>query len=226
MVDALWVVPCYFDPDRPIVFECIRAIKRYHKDPKILVVDSGSPDRSYLDLCVDMGCKVAPINNKLYGFGAHAWAIRHYGEVEFFYLIFDSLIVQSNCDEFRERPVTAIRHFSSQVHDWGWDENGAHLSGWGHEQLARMGVPVPAQYSGLMGPMAFMQRDVIDKLDHMGYFFTQTSSKYLLCGMERVSGIVLESMGIDVTQSLQGPHGRHEDVYDETYVRKINMARS
>lgn len=198
---------------------------KHHDRPQILVVDSGSEDRSYLEWCLDHGCKVAPINNKLYSFGAHAWAMRHYGEVNYFYFMMDSLIVNANLDEFRERPVTVMRHFSSQVHDWGWTETGEHLSVWGHHQLERMGISVPSAYHGVMGPIYFMQRDIIDKLDHMGYFFTQTSSKYLLCGMERVSGIVLESIGVDVTRSLQGHHGHHDDPYDETFVRKLNMAR-
>jgi len=225
-IDALWVIPCLFDPDRPVVFECIRAIQRYHTDPKILIVDSGSPDRSYLEFCIRLGCKTAPINNKLYSFGAHAWAIRHYGEVPYFFLIMDSLIVQSNCDHLREQPVTTLRHWPNSMHGWGWDSNGVPLEEWGGEQLDRMGVPMPSEYVGTMGPVLFAQREVIDKLDfELGYWFCQTDDKYKLCAMERVQGIVLAHLGYDPSNSLQGIHTRHEADYPEGVVRKINMAR-
>ena len=223
----MWVIPVKFDPERPVVFECIEAIQRHHDKPQILVVDAGSDDQSYFDWCMERGVKIASINNQLYATGAHAWAQRHYPEVDFFYMIFDSLIVQSNCDEFRNRPLTVVRHWHSSQHDWGWDADGTHLSVWGNEQLDRMGIPRTNDYTGIMGPMMFVDRSVLEKLDHIGYWFTQVTSSYLHCAQERVAGITLEHLGHDIASvSLQGTHITHESPYDETYVAKRNMGRA
>ncbi len=226
-MSALWVVPVKFDPARPVVLECIEAIQRHHESPKILVVDSGSEDKSYFDFCFERGVKVASINNQLFGFGAHAWAFRHHPDVDFFYFIFDSLIVTGNCDRFRNRPLTVMRHWHSSEHDWGWDETtGAHLSIWGRQQLERMGVPFPESYHGVMGPMYFMDRPTCEKLDNIGYWFAQTTNKHLQCAQERIAGVTLEYIGLDVPSvSLQGGHTVHSAHYPEGYVHKIDLAR-
>ena len=74
------MIPCRFDPERPVVYECIDAIQRFHDKPDIVVVDSGSSDKSYFDFCIDRGVKIASINNRLYATGAHAWAFVHHPE--------------------------------------------------------------------------------------------------------------------------------------------------
>ena len=224
-MSSLFVVPCKFDRTRPVIFECIQSIYKYHSNPKILIVDSDSADKSYLRWCYRKHCAVANIHNQLQGFGAHAWAMRHYSDIDFFYLIFDSLIITSNLDHFRDRPLTTIRHWPSSMHDWGWDAQGDHLSLWGKEQLDSMGIPMSDSYNGIMGPMMFAQRQVLEQLDRLGYWFIQTTDKYKQCGMERVAGIVLEHLGYDVTRSLQGVHTDHYAPYDEQFVRKLNLGR-
>ena len=91
----MFVVPCKFDPKRPVIFECIENIQAHHADPDILVIDSDSPDKSYLNWCRRRGCVVADIANHGYATGAWAYAVRNYPD-DFYYLMFDSVSVQSN----------------------------------------------------------------------------------------------------------------------------------
>lgn len=219
------MIPCRFDPERPVVYECIDAIQRFHDKPNIVVVDSGSSDKSYFDFCIDRGVKIASINNRLYATGAHAWAFVHHPEVVYFNLIFDSVIVQANLDHLHEQPLTTFRHWPSSLHDWGWDSQGEHLSVWGNQQLDRMGIPRTNDYVGIMGPILFAQREVLKSLYDVGYFFTQVIDSYLHCAMERVAGITLDYLGWDVQNSLQGIHTSHCAQYDETYVRKLDLGR-
>ena len=221
----MWVVPCKFDPANPVIFECIEAIQRHHENPTILVVDSDSDDKSYLNWCVDHGCRIGPTNNHLRAFGAHAWAYRHHPDFDYFYFIFDSLIVQSNLDKYQHRAVTAMRHWPSVLHGWGWDHDGTPLEVWGKEQLDRMGIWMPENYTGIMGPMMFANKSVCDALDAIGYWFAQTETGYQHCAMERVAGITLAHIGYPITESIQGVHTSHWATYDESMVRKINLAR-
>jgi hypothetical protein len=43
--------------------------------------------------------------------------------------------------------------------------------------------------------------------------------------MERIAGIVLENLGYDVTNALQGSGGEIYGNYDETYMKKIHLLR-
>lgn len=222
---VVWVVPVRFDPENPVVFECVESIKRYHDDPIIIIVDSDSPDKSYLNWCVDQGCRIGPTNNHLRAFGAHAWAYRHNPDADFFFFTFDSVIVQSNLDHLQSAPVTAIRHWTNAMHSWGWDHDGTPLEVWGGEQLERMGIPFPESYTGIMGPVMFAQMEVCRKLDDIGYWFAQTDTGYRHCAMERVAGISLAAIGHPIENSLQGWHTNHWAEYPENQIRKINLAR-
>jgi hypothetical protein len=225
---SLWVIPVCFNPTNPVVYECIDAIQKYHDHPDIIVVDSaGSTNHDYFDFCIDRGVKIASINNQLYATGAHAWSFVHHPDYDFFNLIFDSVIVQSNLDHLQEQPLTTLRHWPSSMHDWGWDEtNGDHLSIWGAQQLDRMGIPFTTEYIGIMGPVMFAQRAVLKSLYDCGYFFTQVTNAHLQCAMERIAGIALVHLGWDVSNSLQGVHSSHGAIYDESMIRKVDLARA
>ena len=106
----MFVIPVRYDPERPVIFECIESIKRTHDKPKILVVDSASPDKDYFEHCLDLGVRVAAINNIGYGHGAFGWAWRHYSEEPYWHLIYDSLIVTGHTDHLRDQPLTVMRH--------------------------------------------------------------------------------------------------------------------
>jgi hypothetical protein len=222
---AIWVVPVRFDPKNPVVFQCIESIQEHHDNPIIIVVDSDSDDKSYLSWCVNHGCRIGPTNNHLRAFGAHAWAYRHNPDADFFYLTFDSVIINANLDYLQERPVTAIRHWSNAMHGWGWDGAGTPLEVWGGQQLERMGIPFPDAYTGIMGPVMFAQKETCDELDKIGYWFAQTTTEYEHCAMERVAGISLAHIGYPITESLQGFHTTHSAEYPENAVRKIDLAR-
>ena len=221
----LFVVPCRYDPERPVIYECIEGIQRWHPDARIVVIDSDSADRSYMDWCADRGCAVADIHNTGYATAAWAWAVRNYPDESFYALMFDSLILQGNIDHLQGAPVTAIRHWSNRDHDWGWDANGDHLSIWGNKQLHRMGIEFPNEYHGMMGPIMFVQHHVVEELDEIGFWDTVVPSVYEHCAVERVAGICLEALGYDVTQSLQGVHTSHWAEYDETLVHKHDLCR-
>lgn len=222
----LWVIPTRYDLTRPVIYECVESIQRHHPDAHIVVIDSASEDRSYMQWCADRGCAVADIANRGYAHGAFGWAVRNYPDEQFYALIFDSLIVNANLDYLQDAPFTAIRHWSHLEHDWGWDGSGVHLSIWGNQQLHQIGLSFPSEYHGILGPAFFAQRDVVDRLGAIGYWDIPVTDAFQHCAMERVAGIVLESMDLDVTQSLQGVHYGHHSHYDESAVRKIDMARA
>jgi hypothetical protein len=223
-VVSLFVVPCKYDPARPLVQDCVARIRRHHPDADILVVDSASDDRSYFDDLADFGVTIADIGNLHYGHGAFRHAYRQF-PADFYFLVYDSLMVNAPLHQFESCPLTTVRHWDSNAHGWGWDQDGTDLAVWGGEVLDRLGMRLPAAYTGIMGPMWFAQTETLAALDRVGYWDIPVNTKYEVCAMERVTGIVFEQLGYRPGTSLQGDHTSHDAAYDETYVTKINVGR-
>lgn len=212
----MFVIPCRFDPARPVIFDCVASIRKHHPDADILVVDSNSPDTSYL---FDLDCATADIQNDRYGPGAWKYALGEYRAEEFFYLLFDSLTVNANLDDLRSSPLTTVRWFSCPPTGWGWNETtGEPLDDWARNH----GVKVPDKFRGVFGPMICASRETIIKAN---LFRVLPTNRFEQCALERCWGIWLDDAGFDVTNSLQGEMHGFYDRYDETRVAKRTLAR-
>lgn len=221
----MFIIPCRFDPERPIIFECLDRIKKYHPGEKIVVVDSASPDKSYFDKL--NGVDILDVENRYYGVNAFKYAWMRYQDQQFYYCIYDSLLLNQSIESFRKYELTTFRYFKTPPTGVGHDESGNDLSIWIDAQLRKhIGVGMPSSFTGVMGPMWMCGEDVMWDLFTTGLFDILPTSKWELCAMERIVGIVMEHRGYDPTNSIQGEMFGFFDPYDETYVTKVNMARS
>jgi hypothetical protein len=217
----MFVIPCKYDPERPVIFECVASIRRHHPEALILVVDSDSPDTAYLErLKEEWNCWGIKAKNRNYGPGAFqlAMAVQN---ADFFYLFFDSLIVNDNLDDLQEHDLTTVRWFDSATTGWGWSEPEHHpLDQWARDR----GVVIPERFKGVMGPMIAARREVIERAD---LFRILPTTRFEQCALERCWGIWLQEAGYDpAANSLQGEmHGFH-DQHDESRVAKRSLSRA
>ncbi len=225
----IWVVPCRFDPERPVVFDCVASIREHHPDDQIVVVDSDSGDLSYQDRLIDeLGAIPVSEANRNYAQGAYRWAYEHTTPAaEFFALIHDSLIVNANLHHLQDSELTTVRWFGAPPNPWGCDESGTDISVWGAAQAREhMGLDIPGEFKGVFGPMWFCQRKVLDDLAGLGFFDILPMSAFEQQGMERLTGIALTHLGYDVTRALQGCMAGFFDEYDSTFVEKRHLLRA
>jgi hypothetical protein len=221
----MFIIPCKFDKNNPIIFSCIDAIKRYHPDDEICVIDSNSSDTGYKN-DLDKNVIFYDVKNNFYVLEAYNIAYQDNRDKKFFYCIHDSLILQSNISFVENSNLTTIRWWNSPPVQFGSNEDGSDLSIWANEQLVTyLGYPIPSVYKGVFGPMFLCSYKVLEALERSGIFNIKPKNKYELCAMERIIGIVLTELGYDVTNSLQGEGGELFDIYDETYVKKIHLER-
>lgn len=220
----MFVIPCKFQKSNPIIFECVERIKKFHPYERILIVDSNSEDKSYFSL---NGVTIADIENKNYGTNAFFYAYKNFPDEKFFYCIYDSLLLNHSLEQFKQNPLTVIRHFKSPPTNIGFDENGLSLSVWANLQMKRkLGFELPGEYIGILGPMFFASRHTLSRLEDVGLFDILPANKYQLCAMERIVGHTLEKLGYDIgNNSLQGEMLDFFGDYDSTYVEKVNVAR-
>jgi hypothetical protein len=212
-------VPCRYDPERPVVYDCIASIREHHPDEKIVVVDANSPTRAYLnDLYLRYDAIPWPVGNDGYAPRAIKMVVDHYPEEPFFYLFFDSLTVHDNLDDLKAHDLTTVRYFTYPRTGWGWDRDGTPLDDW-----ARLhGCATPNSYHGVFGPMIAATRETIAAAN---LFRLIPRTKEQQCGLERCWGIWLEAAGYDVTHSLQGEMFSMDQEFDESRVSKRILAR-
>lgn len=221
----MFVIPCKYSEQNPIIFECVSRIKQHQPEERILIVDSASEDKGYFDRLE--GVEIADIDNVNYGTNAFKYAVDNYPEEQFFYCIYDSLLLHNSLEHLKMSPLTVVRHFCSPPTGIGWDADGTSLSVWANRQMyIHMGFTLPESYVGVMGPMFMCNRHVMEDLDQIGFFSILPTNKYELCAMERILGCALTRLGYKIEEnSLQGEMFDFFGQYDNTYVEKVHVAR-
>lgn len=208
----LWIIASRYDPARPVIHDCVTSILDHHPDAQILVVDSDSPDTSYLG---DLDCETWAARNTNYAPGAYQLGIEAYPDEDFYYLLHDSTLVHDNLDDLATRPFTCLRWFDSATTGWGWDQDGVGLDQWATDR----GVIIPPRYQGILGPILMATREVIDAAD---LFRLLPTSAYEQCALERCWGIWLQQAGHNpADSSLQGEMHGFFDAYDNTRIEKL-----
>lgn len=222
----MFIIPCKYDPLRPIIFECVRRIKKHHPNELIVIVDSDSEDTSYFTELQGKDIYVYDARNQNYGVNAFRLAYEMFPDEDEYYCIYDSLFLNQSLHQFTDNSFTAIRHFNTPPTGWGWDGDGVSLYEWAKIQIAeKLGREIPNEFTGILGPMWICNNQVMRDLSTSGVFNILPEDKYQLCAMERIMGIVLQWLGYDPQNSIQGEMFGFFDPYDETYVTKVNMAR-
>jgi hypothetical protein len=192
---------------------------------KIAVVDSDSEDKSYFNF-LDDDIIIHDIQNKNYTLEAFFQAYIRNPDEDFFYNIHDSIIIQSDLSFIKDKELTVMRYWDSPPVPMGRDKNDNDLVDWANPiMIDNLGYGVPGFYKGIFGPIFMCSRKVMDDMSHAGFFNIKPEDKWQACAMERITGIVLENLGYDVTNALQGPGGEINAKYDETYIKKIHLLR-
>ena len=204
----LWVIPCRYDP---IVWDCVASIRRHFPDDEILLVDSNSPDRSYLDL-IDVDHVETGNDRRHVG----TWKRALGYDADRFALIHDSLIVHAHWEPGDFQVVRWFHESGPPTDQRSFID--AELDSIGHE--------LPDSYAGIFGPMLFCTRDVLEDFAATGLLDAQPADVIEAAAMERLTGIVAADLGYDVcADSLQGQMGDFFGRYTHAHVEKIHMAR-
>lgn len=220
----MFIVPCKFDPTRPVIYECVRSIRDHHPNEKILVVDSASEDKTYFH---QIDAEVIDADNTHYAVNGYYIGFQKYPDEDHYFLLYDSLFVRSNLDEFRTNKLTTVRHFKTPPTGFGFDETGKELWPWANSQCRNnMGFDLPQEFTGVFGPMWFCNGEVMRDLERLGLFKILPQTKFHLSMMERLVGVALGRLGYDPSNSLQGEMVDFYAAFDNTYIEKTILDRA
>jgi hypothetical protein len=198
---------------------------RFHPNEKIVIVDSDSYDKSYFQ-DIDSSVVIYDVENRHYALEAYNIGYKNNPEEDFYYCIHDSLVLKDNIDFVKSSKLTTIRWWDSPPVPIGRDANDNDLSVWADSVMREsLGYGIPGIYKGVFGPMMLCQNKVMKDLFDCGFFNILPNNKHESCATERILGMVLENLGYDVTNSLQGVMGDFHGFYDERYVKKNYLLR-
>lgn len=244
-----FVIPCYFDASKPVVFDCVRSIQDHHPASEIIVIDSGSRDKSYFSRLKDWGVRVEDVSNSNFDTGAYWFAYRNFPEHDFFYFLHDSTVLKKNIEHLMNRPFTSIGYFLSHAgvgavylqeklssviwrylrfkfgfsrlrHDAvGFDSQLSRS--WAVQELAKTKYFIPQLYVSLFGPMMAVHRSVLDKLHAGGLSSILPTNKVQQMTMERIFGLALGQEGYDISQGALIGNSYSENLSDEFLVKFI-----
>jgi glycosyltransferase involved in cell wall biosynthesis len=245
----VFVIPCYFDADRPVIFDCINSIRKHHSRSDIIVVDSGSKDKTYLSVLQSQGVKVEDIDNPHYDAGAYWHVYKNFPEYDFFYFLHDSTVLKKNIEHLMNKSVTSIGYFLSHGdvgsvyiqrklssvlfkyfkfkfgfsrlrHDAvGFDSEESKC--WAMKELGKTKYFVPKLYVSLFGPMMAVHRTVMDKLHDGGVSGILPTNKVQQMTMERIFGLALGQEGYDISEGALIGNSYSENLSDEFLVKII-----
>ena len=109
----VFVISCYFDGSNDAIFNSTNSILDLYDNPKIVVVDSDSPDKSYFNKIQSSNIAILDVKNKNYDTGAYWIAFNKFNDFDNYYFLQDSTIIKENLSSFENNDLTTFRYFLS-----------------------------------------------------------------------------------------------------------------
>ena len=113
-ISRAFVIPCYNVGDDSMIVNNIKTIRKIYPLEKIIVVDSGSPNKDYFSKIMQYDVDILDVNNIHYDTGAYWEAYRQYPDVTDFVFLHDSLFIGKNIDSCLEHDICSFRYFYSR----------------------------------------------------------------------------------------------------------------
>lgn len=229
--ERLFVISCYFDGTNNAIFDCTNSIINNYDNPKILVIDSDSPDKTYFEKLRSISIEVLDSRNKNYDTGAYWIGFNKYNDYDHYYFLQDSIKIKQNLSLFEKHNLTTFRYFLSidriggfkldktkknfinklidffkinkKIHDiFGFDSDDQ--LEWSREQLKKTNYFLSKSWLSVFGPMFICKKAVMQKLYKNNFHKVLPTNKIQQMCMERLFGIALQQDGLDVSNSIQG----------------------
>ena len=229
--ERLFVISCYFDGSNDAIFNCTDSILNNYNKPKIIVVDSDSPDKSYFDKLKSKSIEVLDAKNRNYDTGAYWIAFNKFNDYDHYYFLQDSIKIKENLISYERYSLTTFRYFLSinrvggfimdktkknfikklsdffkrnkKIHDiYGYDYNDQII--WSNEQLKKTLYFLPKTWLSVFGPIFLCKKHVMLNLIQKKFDKILPTNKIEQMCMERLFGIAFQQEGLDVSNSIQG----------------------
>ena len=212
------VIPCH-NTGRPYVVDCVQSIVAHMPAARILVVDTASPDKSYIPTVQALGAAVDELPENVWDWGAFWHAYYAYPDEQFFYWLHDSTVVNQDLTWAERRPLTVL----ATLKQWeGCMPNHILCT---LRLLKQADYPMPDTFNGVFASMMFCQRAVLDRLVARGLDRIRVKERIEGESCERILGIGLEGEGFDLLRLAITTRSRLCDAHSDAPVHKMHGKR-
>ena len=227
----LFVISCYFDGSNEAIFNITNSILKHYDNPKIVIVDSDSPDKTYFKRMLSSNIEILDVKNKNYDTGAYWIAFNKFNDFDNYYFLQDSTIIKKNLSSFENNNLTTFRYFQSidkiggfiyekpsnqklniifklfskkvkKYPIFGFD-NENQLN-WSKNELKKTSYFFPKSWVSVFGPMFICKKLVMEKLQNKNFDKILPNNKLEQMAMERLFGIAFQQEGLNVCNAVQG----------------------
>lgn len=201
----MFIVPCKYHPLCRIE-ETVKSIRELHPTTKILVVDSASDDKTYVDKLQKYDIIFADIDNTNYESGALWYTVDKYNE-DWYVLLQDSVVLKKNLDvliQSNELFYCFINFFEDSMSNHMRTESSAFINRINEMMGDFIKLPTDSNtfYSGVFGPNIIIKRKMIDMMLEKNLDKAlRPTNKYDHQLSERVYGLVAKQCGVDVIRN-------------------------
>lgn len=192
----MFIVVCKW-ADNSKVLESIEAVKKYHPNELVAVVDSDSSDKSYFNN-LPKDVMILDIANKNYLEGALWYCYNHFPNEDFFYLIQDSMILLKNIDELKNRDFTHLSYFP-----FHYNEQYGHgvMREYSINQINKTKYQYLEPNYAVFGSTLYIKRSLLDKIKEKGFDTVLPTNKMEHEALERLWAVVLTQEGYDIEKN-------------------------
>ena len=227
----MFVIPCKYS-EKSNIINVIEQLIKLHPTTKILVIDSFSTDQSYMDKLETYETVVLAEENGNFMDSAIWFAYLTFPDEPYYFFLQDSMDIHANLDELKENIFNSFMWFPvdkellAQGRGWHNIEQKTYAK---NTLETNTDFKFKEEFIGLFGITFGCSREVLTKLYKRGMNNILPRNKQEMCASERLWGMCLEQVGIDITQhSINGSLRGQPDglTFRSKYLTKYTFNRS
>lgn len=186
---SMFIIPCKYIDSSPIK-ESIESIQYYHPTDKIVIVDSCSEDKSYLNNFKNFkNVSILDTCNKNYVIGAFWNTYNHFPDEHYYVLLHDSIILKKTIPKnyLLDNNFYTFMYFNETVQSADTPEYSYYVNFFNNT-----GYKIPEPYStiyGCFGTIGIFKQNLIKKFIFNNVHKLQPKSKFECNMHERLLGI-------------------------------------
>jgi hypothetical protein len=185
-----FIIPVRCSENASPIYELIKSLNRYHPEDEIIIVDSGSIDKSYMRGIYHPNLKIFDVNNKNWMCGAWWTAVKLTEPTQNYAFLHDSMLFKDNINYFFENDVTFLMNFERKTNEtFGF---------WSKKLCELNNFPYNNEGLGCWGPILFVKHHVVEKFKQiqLDKFLPTTKAETGFC--EGLYGTAAEILGYDI----------------------------
>lgn len=208
----MFVIPCKYDSRSPIL-DSVKSITDIHPTEKIVLVDSGSEDKSYYkDIEEYDNVEILDVSNPYRLIGALRHAYKKYPNEEYYVLMHDSVSLKKSIQSFIDSldRIKVFMHFTSPLNTLDSNIRGEYIQ-WMNDIFEKIDYTNDVNgyfsndFCGIFGTMGIYSNDFVKLLDNKNVLENVKAETFNHGQFsERVIGYICKCECIDISDSIDG----------------------